>query len=96
MIVSYRGFGGLTDDAALVAVEGSGRGDVLLDDVEIDDGGLGVVDEVADAEEDLPCEEVREEGRGRGQQRVLGEERADVGSEGTGEEVVGAGAGHGF
>lgn len=50
------------NNTALIAVDGSGSGDVLLDNIEINDGGLriGAVDEVADAEEDLPGEEVRE------------------------------------
>ena len=59
--------------------------------------------EVADAEEDLPGEKVREQGRGRGEEGVVGEEGADVVPEGAGEEMVvvvvgimgGAGGGHG-
>lgn len=46
------------------------------------------MDEITDAEEDLPGEEVREEGRRRRKESVFGEESADVGTEGAGEEVI--------
>lgn len=78
------------NDTTLVAINGSGSGDVVLDDVETDDSWAAVVGrEVADAEKDLPGEQVGEK-RGRGgKEGVLGEEGPDgsperLGGEGRG------------
>lgn len=93
MVVGRR----LTDDAALIAVDGSGSRDFLFHDVEGHNSarvGMGefAVGEVSDAEQDLPCEQVGEgcggeEGGGRWQAGMLGEEGSYVGPERAGQLV---------
>ena len=79
----------LTENPALIAVHGSGSGHVLLHDIEAHRRrtGLGptaaVGGDVADAEEDLPRQQVREERRRRREQRVLSQEGSDGGPEGS-------------
>lgn len=91
-----------TNNSALVAVHGSGSGHVLLHDVQAhrhrSHDGVGAFRRVADAEEDLPHLQVREERSRRREHRVPRQESPDVGSErlrhggsfdgGEGEEIV--------
>ena len=81
----------LTHDTALIAINGSGSGDIFFDDIEINDGRLriGAMDEVADTEEDLPGEKVREQGRRRGKKCMFRKKSTNVGAERGGEEMVG-------
>ena len=79
--------GKLTDDSALVAVDGSRSGDVLFDDIEAHHGrrGVGSVGrEIADAQQDLPRKQVGEERWRRRKRRVLREERPHALSERAG------------
>lgn len=84
----------LTDNSALITIDVSRSGDVLLDDVETYDGrrerirtvrccGWELI-HIADPEQDLPRHQVREEGRRRRNQRMVGEEVPDGGPEGPG------------
>lgn len=70
-----------TENSALIAVNGSGSGDVLLHDVEAHRGRFEALGELADAEENLPRQQVREQSRRRRKQRVLRQKRPDVGTE---------------
>ena len=78
----------LTENSALIAVNGSGSGDVLLDDVEAHRRRVGALGEFADAEDDLPRQQVREERGRRRKKRVLRQKGAHVGAERSTGEVL--------
>lgn len=81
----------LTDNSALITIDVSRSGDVLLDDIEAHEGRIGTVSRgrgrreligsIADPEEDLPRHQVREEGRRRRNQRMVREKLPDDGPE---------------
>lgn len=71
-----------SNDTALVTVDRSRSGDLLLDDVKVDDRRGRVIQAlrgVASAEEDLPRHQVREERGRRREKRVAGQKGLDVG-----------------
>lgn len=78
----------LTENSALIAVNGSGSGDILLDDVEAHRRRVGALGEFADAEDDLPRQQVRKERRRWRKQRVLRQKGAHVGAERSAGEVL--------
>lgn len=83
----------LTENSALIAVNGSGSGDVLLHNVQAHNRRVRAFGELADAEEYLPRQQVGEQRVRRRKQRVLRQEGANVGSEGPAGEVLCLGKG---
>lgn len=70
--------GKLTNDSALVAINGSTSGDVFFDNIEADNRRRRVavavtvaVSEISDAEEDLPRQKVRKQRRRRRKKRMF-------------------------
>lgn len=86
----------LTENSALIAVHGSRSGHVLLHHVQAHHRRSrfqAAVGEIADAEEDLPRQKVREKRRRRREERVPGQEGVHVGPEGSAGEVFRRGEG---
>ncbi|WVY95755.1 hypothetical protein V8G54_027906 [Vigna mungo] len=83
----------LTENTALIAVNGSGSGDVFFHNVKAHNRRVGAFGKLANAEEYLPRQQVGEQRVRRRKQRVLREKGANVGTKGTAGEVLRLGEG---
>lgn len=83
----------LTENTALIAVNGSGSGDVFFHNVKAHNRRVGAFGKLADAKEYLPRQQMREQRVRRRKQRVLRQKGANVGAKGPAGEVLRLGEG---